>query len=509
MHLPNVRYKARGLWRGIPVVGGVVACAALLLCWGITPAAPGSVREPAVAGSWYPGDEETLRQRIDDMLVAAPHRPLGGEVVALVSPHAGYDFSGPTAAAAYRQIGGRSYEAVVVLAPSHKEYFKGASVFDRGAYRTPLGLVPVHEEIAAVIVSKGGDDIVAGISGHRDRIGWEPGEHSLEIQLPFLQRAVENLKIVPIVIGDCDLSACRRIADTIVQAIEGRNCLVVASTDLYHGPSREECRKSDGRTIEKIQAMDSNGLVRGLASGSCQACGGLPTAIAIQVAKKMGANRAEVLARTNSNEVIGKTTDYVVGYVAAAFLRPTGKSEGGLIPKEARHELLAIARESLEHAARGELPPELAVKHSALAAPGAAFVTLERGGRLRGCIGRLLPTEPLGLTVQKMARQAALNDHRFRPVRPDEVLRLHIEISVLTPFEAVTDLESVEVGKHGLFVQQGSNSGLLLPQVPVDFGWDRRTFLKQVCLKAGLPENAWMDESSRFWTFEAEVFGEE
>ncbi len=472
-------------------------------------AADGPVREEAVAGTWYPAGADSLRSVVDGLLADAPVRNLPGELVALVSPHAGFAFSGPTAAAGFRQIAGQAYEAVIVIAPSHREAFQGASVYVEGAYRTPLGAVPVAADLARALVDVGGRDIREGFAGHRSGRSGQPGEHALEAQLPFLQRAVKGLRIVPVVIGDCDPDACDRIADAIVSVIRAKRVLLVASTDLYHGYSQQECIASDLHTVNLIRSLNGRSMAREMERNRNRACGGWPTAVVMTAAEGLGANRAEVLAQTHSNAVTGQTEGWVVGYVSAAFLRSESEKGGGLISPAARAELLAIARESVTCAASGDAPPPLSSDAPELSAPGAAFVTLKKSGRLRGCIGHILPTGPLGATVQSMARAAALNDPRFEPVRPGEVDRLHLEISVMGPLEPVDDLDAILVGRHGLYVQKGGASGLLLPQVPVDFGWDRETFLAQVCQKAGLPAGAWRDEDTRFWSFEAEVFGEE
>ena len=468
------------------------------------------VRPEVLAGSWYPGEPEALGRQVDRFLDLAPPKEVRGEIVALIAPHAGYVYSGPTAAVAYRQVRGRSYDAVVVLAPSHRERFRGASVYARGSYRTPLGPVAVDEGLARAIVSEGGRDVHAGPEGHRVSPAGT-GEHSLEIQLPFLQRVLPGVPIVPIVVGAHDLDACRRIAEAIVSAAEGRHVLIVASSDLYHGYSRKACVDTDAQTLGLVRAMDEIGLHGSFEDGRCQACGDGPILIALMAARSLGADRAEILARTNSNDVTGESGGWVVGYSAVAFIAADGSESGqeSRVPEEACHELLRIARQSVERCTRGEAlsPPES--EHPALAESRGVFVTLTRDGRLRGCIGSLVAATPLGVGVQEMAKRAALRDPRFRPVRPEEVEKLHIEISVLTPLRPLDDVSKVEVGRHGLLIAQGNASGVLLPQVPVELGWDRRTFLEQVCRKAGLPTTAYLDDDVRLWTFEAQVFGEE
>jgi AmmeMemoRadiSam system protein A len=228
-------------------------------------------------------------------------------------------------------------------------------------------------------------------------------------------------------------------------------------------------------------------------------------------ARSLGADRAELLARTNSNDVTGESGGYVVGYGAVAFVAGEGgrSEDDARVPEDACQELLRIARRSVERCTAGEAPKSPESEHPALAEPRGVFVTLTRDGHLRGCIGSLVAAAPLGVGVQQMAKKAALQDPRFRPVRPEEVENLHIEISVLTPLRPLEDVSKVEVGRHGLLIAQGGASGVLLPQVPVELGWDRRTFLEQVCRKAGLPASAYLEDDIRLWSFEAQVFGEE
>ena len=468
--------------------------------------APQPVRESAVAGSWYPGDATALQRLIDNLLNAAPSADLKGRLIALVAPHAGYAYSGPTAAAAYRQVQGRKYDAVIVLAPSHRDYLEGASVYARGSYRTPLGAVPVDTELADAIIAGDKKGIQAGVAGHRT----EAGEHSLEIQLPFLQRTLPDLKIVPIIIGNHTLKSARRMADAIAHAAENRQVLIVASSDLYHGEDYDACVEISGNTLDDIQKLDAKSLARGLDKGRCQACGRGPILIAMMAAKQLGADRAQVLARTNSNDVTGKRGGYVVGYGAVALLASENNAdEKAQLPEDAKRELLEIARASLEHSAKGDPLPPLDIRCAELNETGAAFVTLKRKGRLRGCIGCLPPGQmPLGLTVQQMARSATLKDPRFRPVQPEELREIEIEISVLTPLQPLDNVEKIEIGRHGLWIRKGYASGVLLPQVPVEQGWDRQTYLERICLKAGLPTDAWKAPDTRLWTFEAIVFGE-
>jgi len=179
-----------------------------------------------------------------------------------------------------------------------------------------------------------------------------------------------------------------------------------------------------------------------------------------------------------------------------------------MLTEEQKSTLLSLARQSLAAATRGAPLPRPEIADSALARPCGAFVTLKVHGRLRGCIGLVEAIKPLYQSVIEMARSAALDDPRFPPVTPDELPGIHIEISVMSPLERVKDVQrEVEVGQHGLLIRKGFFSGLLLPQVPVEWNWDRDEFVQQTCLKAGLPPDAWR-EGAEIYRFSADVFGE-
>jgi AmmeMemoRadiSam system protein B len=272
---------------------------------------PQDIRRPAVAGSWYPGTAAELSKEIDSLLDRALPVDLPHDPIAVISPHAGYAYSGPTAAWSYLQLKGRKYDAVIVMGPSHQEWFDGVSVWDRGAYQTPIGLVPVDVELAKAI-EKADSDVHFTTKGHG-------GEHSLEIELPFLQRTVPNLKIVPIVMADRSLGTCQKLARAIKEAVGNRKVLLVASSDLYHGYSYDDCVTSDNETLERVEALDAEGLCKGLESGKYMACGGGPITVAIMAAKLMGATGAKILKQTNSNDVTGERGGYVVGYGAVAI----------------------------------------------------------------------------------------------------------------------------------------------------------------------------------------------
>lgn len=277
------------------------------------------IRKSVIAGTWYPGDPAVLRGEIRRYLDAASVKPVGGPVVGLVSPHAGYAYSGRIAAHGYRLVEGQRYDAVVIIGPSHRVLFHGASVWPSGGYATPLGVVPVDGELAGAIL--GADPAV-----NADRRP-HAAEHSVEIQLPFLQVALGSFAFVPIVMGTQDLRTCEVVADAVWKASKGRNVLVVGSSDLSHFHSYEQAKRLDGVVVDRVRKRDYRGLARELEDGSCEACGGGPVVTAMLFAEKAGARGVQVLHYANSGDVTGDRRQ-VVGYLSAAFYREKTGGEG-------------------------------------------------------------------------------------------------------------------------------------------------------------------------------------
>jgi AmmeMemoRadiSam system protein B/AmmeMemoRadiSam system protein A len=459
---------------------------------------PMEIREPAVAGAFYAGTEKTLRDDVERMLDAAEPPEISGRLVGLVSPHAGYMYSGQVAAHAYKLIRGSRFDAVIVIAPSHHAYFEGSSVYSRGPYRTPLGLVDVDRTLAEAIMNSDAS------------IDFRPEahlrEHSLEVQLPFLQIAVPDLKLVPIVIGDQSLQNCKRLAEAIVSKVKGKNVLLVASTDLSHFHSYEEAVRLDQIVIDHIERYDFEGLASDLRTRKCEACGGGPIITTMIAARDLGATKAVTLRYANSGDVTGDRSN-VVGYVAAALVEQAAVGTDLGLRHEEKVELLNIARQSIEAKVLGQSIPGFHTDSPLLQEKMGAFVTITKQGQLRGCIGHTRGIEPLYVTISKMAIAAATEDPRFPPLRPEEIDEVALEISVLTPFKKISNADEIEVGRDGLYIEKGYNHGLLLPQVATDYGWETEEFLEHTCRKAGLPTDAWR-AGADIYIFSAQVFNE-
>ena len=465
------------------------------------------IRRPAVAGSFYPADPATLARQVRELLNRASKEEIPGKIVALVSPHAGYLYSGQVAAQAFKLVEGADFETVIVVAPSHRVFFQGASVYDRGGFETPLGTVSVDKDLCRKIMAE--SEILRFLpQGHSQ-------EHSLEVQLPFLQGALGKFSLAPIVIGDQSFATCQKVGQAIARGAKGKNVLLVASTDLSHFHSYDRAVKIDQVLLEDIRAYDPEKLQQDLQEEKAEACGGGPVIAVMIASRELGANESRVLSYRNSGDVTGDRSG-VVGYAAAVFYRNPGAAEkagarkkAGIslgLQEEEKKALRRIALAAIEGKLKGVRSAPEEKLGSNLQEKRGAFVSLHKSGRLRGCIGQIVPTQPLQQTIADMAVAAAFDDPRFDPLTLREMKDLELEISVLTPMERLKNPDEIEIGRHGLYLKKGFCSGLLLPQVAVEYGWDRNTFLEETCRKAGLSRGAWKEKGTEIYIFSADIF---
>jgi AmmeMemoRadiSam system protein B/AmmeMemoRadiSam system protein A len=474
-------------------------------------------RPPGVAGSFYPADPKDLGRTVDDFLARVREPVVPGSLIALVSPHAGYPYSGPVAAYAYALLRGRKFSRVVVISPSHYDAFEFSSVYNGDAYSTPLGAIPVDKAFASQLVAAS-PLIKFSDHGHGEVQGrWE---HALEDELPFLQRVLGDFKLVPVVMGDQSYESSRALGVALARGIlkdprssNGEfDTLIVASSDLSHYHPYEEAGVLDHKTLAALEQWDYFNASKNFRQRVWEACGGGGIVAAMIAAERLGANRAVVLRYANSGDVTDDKSR-VVGYAAVALIKGTAantpKVNDFKLGTREKRELMNIARKSVETAvlerklyecSSGGLP--------ALAQDRGAFVTLRKKGELRGCIGYVEPRKPLCLTVRDVAALAALRDARFPPIAASELRDLEFEISVLSPLRRVTDWKQIRVGRDGLLVKKGEYEGLLLPEVATEEHWNRTTFLNQVCVKAGLARRCWQDAGTDVFLFTVEAFGQ-
>ena len=498
----------RGTWR----MGWITAPLLALLVMAPLPwvrgAASPKVRLAGVAGSFYPADPKALSATIDEMLARATPPPIIAPILAVVAPHAGYQYSGPVAAYTYAALKGRKFSRVVVIAPSHYEAFDFTSVYEGDAYATPLGTVQVDKAFARQLVkmsptmrlsSQGHDPTPAG------------AEHAIEVQLPWLQRVLGEFELVPIVMGDQSYENSRALGVALAKLIQGGDTLIVASSDLSHYHPYDEAVKIDHKTLNALEQWDYLSMSRNFGTRTWEACGGAPIVAAMIAAERMGANQAQVLKYANSGDTSGDRSR-VVGYSADVFVKAPNAKAAELpfsLNDSDKQELLTLARKSVEQAVGEKQQYEPGPSSSeALNQDRGAFVTLLESGELRGCIGYTSATKPLYLTVRDTATLAALRDPRFRPVSAQELPRLQYEISVLSPLRRVVDVQQIKVGQDGLLMKNDQYEGLLLPQVPVEQKWDRQKFLEETCAKAGMRATCWQNADTDIFMFTAVVFGE-
>ncbi len=470
---------------------------------------PGRIRPATVAGSWYPDDPDELTRMVDEMLAAVG--PVDGEPTGLIVPHAGYVFSGPVAAYGFKQLADGQYDVAVIIASDHQSPLSDPiSVWAEGGFETPLGVVPVDVELAQALVAAD-PRITDDTAAHE-------GEHPIEIELPFLQRVCPACSVVPVLMGSDDEETVRVLADALLTVLPGRRAVVIASSDLSHYPTYDDALVVDGATLAAIETGDPARVqetIDGLMAAdfpnlvTC-ACGEAPILVTMRVVQGLGADTVTVLRYANSGDVSGDHSQ-VVGYGAVMFWR----YEPPDLTEARREELLALARTTIEEYLETDRVPNYETDDPVLARRSGVFVTLKEGGdpstglraSLRGCIGHTQADQPLYQVVQQMAVAAATGDPRFPPLTTEELSNITVEISVLSPFRRVTDAEQIQVGTHGLMIFQDGRQGLLLPQVPVEQGWEREEFLENLCLKAGLPPDCWTDRPT-LYAFTAVVFGE-
>jgi len=468
----------------------------LSLCLCLSLARSQGIRKAVWAGKgkFYEKKAEILSKQIDQFLENVKKKPRPGEeILALIVPHAGYVYSGQTAAHAYRLIQGKDYESVIIIAPSHQYGFKGCSIYSRGGYETPLGIAEIDEPLAAEISKASGFKYIP--EAHKM-------EHSVEVQIPFIQKSLPQAKIVPIVMGYPTKKTITRLADALTEVLPGKKAMIIVSTDMSHFFPKKIANDTDSKTISLIQSFETSNLLKKLEKGENIMCGGGPVVTSLLYARERGEAKVEILHYTDSSQLGGESQ--VVGYLAAALYSKNPSPDFSLSPEE-KTELLRLARSAINQFIREKKIINYRTENPNFLAKKGAFVTLKRKGFLRGCIGYIEPVAPLYQTVIQTSVYAACRDQRFPPVSPEELDDLEIEISVLSPLKKIHDPSLIRVGKHGLVISKGNKKGLLLPQVPVENNWSRETFLQQGCLKAGLPPNTWKSGAD-IYIFEAIIF---
>ena len=481
----------------------------------------GGTRRYLTSGSWYPADAAQLRSQLEGYFAAARTTPAPGKIRALISPHAGYQYSGKCAAAAYRLLAGADIERVVLLGPSHHASFYGARTSAFDYFSTPLGSIPVDR--TAIRPWSGEPLIKTDDAAMQD-------EHSLENQLPFLQYALKGkaVRLVPVLIGGLQEADVPRLAKAIRRVVDERT-LVVASTDLTHYgaafgylPFERDIEKNlaalDRGFLEAVETLDDSAIWQYWQKTGITVCGVLPVAVLAAMFENQGC-RATLLDYYKSGDA---SRDYSlsVSYAALAVTAPEpafgagnvhAATASGLSAAE-KKTLLAIARDTVEAHVRSGKRPEIDEKKYALSAnlkkTLGVFVTLRERGDLRGCIGYIVGVKELYLATGDNAVAAASEDPRFTPVQPGELGKIEIEVSTLTPLQKIADYRRIRLKTDGVVIRKGGYQAVFLPQVAEETGWNLDQFLSQLCLKAGLGAGDYRQPGMEFFVFQAEYFSE-
>lgn len=452
---------------------------------------------PVVAGQYYPASPTELRETVDRLLddVSRQREPIQSHIVGLIAPHAAYEYSGKIAAHAYSQIRNKGYRTVIVMGVAHNLTFNGVATIPKGRWETPIGSVSIDSDATSVLMST---QIVTSVPAAFK------SDHTIETQVPFLQRSLQDFKIVPLLIGKLNDRQELALTDAILRIIEAspRNVLVIASTDLSHYLPDDVANIKDMTAITSIKDMNLEKLVEDLQNKSCEMCSAQAVTTLMRVAQQMSA-KSKILARGNLGDVTHRRQS-VVGYMSAAFFVPENVF---LLNKQQKKELLALARRSLKDYVNLGIKPDAAVQDSRFNEKTGVFITLKRGEVMRGCRGTTKPVTSLASGVIDMTASSA-RDPRFQPVQQSELGDIKIEISILGSLKKIDSINEIEVGKHGIYLCVDEACAVYLPQIATENNWDREELLRQVSRKAGLPPESWKHHDAQIFIFTAQVFSE-
>ncbi len=461
----------------------------------------GTDRQPVAAGRFYAAGKTELTKDISGLFRDCIKTSLPGRVRALVSPHAGYIFSGKTAAAALSTVPRDvKFSNIFIIGSSHVMSFEGASVYYTGDFLTPLGKASVNRDIANRLVA---DNRVFSfpVTAHEK-------EHSIEVQVPLLQYYFNDMpQIVPIIIGTSDKNIVRKIASALQPWFTEENLFIISS-DFSHYPSYTDAVSADRASARALisgdpdiflDALENNERkdYKGLATSMCGWTSGLMLLYLTEGKRNL---EYRLVDYSNSGDSPYGSKSEVVGYNAIAVFEKNGAGPGKTAGEEMaftdeeRAMLFSIARSAIETRLAGKAEKQVSAGSvpSKLMEPYGAFVTLRIKGVLRGCIGRFISSEPLYKVVRESALSSAFGDPRFLPLDSNEYPDTDIEITVLGPLRKVSDISEIILGKHGIFIKKDSRSGTMLPQVATENGWTVEEFLGYTSRdKAGIGWDGW------------------
>jgi len=466
-------------------------------------------RKPCVAGRFYPSNPSELKNELADFFAKAKPKT-EGNVLAIVTPHAGYVYSGQVAASAFNQIdANKKYERIFIIGSSHRAHFEGASIYNIGNYTSPLGTAKVDVQLAKKLIA---ENRVFTFNKDADLY-----EHSLEVQLPFLQYKMKtDFKIVPIILGTQSKTTIAKISEALKPYFNDKNLFIISS-DFSHYPSYKNAVAVDKATADAIVLNSPEAFLDAIEKNDEKQIPNLQTSICgwtsmltiLNITQDLPGIKIIPVEYKNSGDVSIGDKSQVVGYWAMAITQNSGSENGFNLSDEDKKTLLRIARHTIDKYINQGIVPEIDASgfSETLKTPAGAFVTLHENGDLRGCIGTFSPTKPLYLVVQEMAISASTKDYRFSKVTSSEIKKIDIEISVLTPMKKINSISEIKLGKHGIYIKKGMNGGTFLPQVATETGWSLDEFLGHCSRdKAGIGWDGWKDAD--IFIYEALVFEE-
>jgi len=462
------------------------------------------LQKPNVQGSFYPASRKALQDMVDDFIDKPQPEPIEGDVVAIIVPHAGYEYSGWVAGYAFKAVKDKPFNTAIIIAPSHRYSFDGLSVLAKDSYLTPLGKVAIDKKITDKLLQ-----FDKRINYHAKAFS---AEHAAEVEIPFVQTALKGCKIVVIITGTHSYDTAILLREALSSLLKERDdVLLIASSDMSHHHLDSNARLIDGGTLSIIEKLDPDMLFLRLSSGESELCGRTGVVGVMMAARELGADKVKILRYATSADVTGDNRA-VVGYSAIALYRSSAKKENDMIElltASQKKRLLQIARRTLKSYIEKREVPEIEENDPTLNQEMGAFISLYKNGQLRGCIGNMVGKGPLYKTVQDMAIAAATEDPRFSPVAENKLKNIDIEISVLSQMEKIDDPEKIVMGRHGVMVQSGFRSGVYLPQVATEAGWNREEFMDSLCLhKAGIAADSWKSGECDIYIFTAEAFSD-
>lgn len=460
-------------------------------------------RKAQYSGKFYDADPTALIHTLNKYFSLAKPASVPN-VLAIVSPHAGYVFSGQTAASAFNQINtDKTYDNIFFIAPSHHFYGNGIALFNGGNYETPLGELPVNFELQTKLLQEYPELFYEHSEAHYK-------EHSLEVQLPFVQYRIKHYEhIVPLIVTTHNIEQIRKIAQVLQPYFNEQNLFVI-STDWSHYPCHDDALMVDKETIDAVISKDIDKLLSLLDDTDdidnlhTRMCGS-NAVILLMLLAQSNEYQFHLIEYTNSSYSPYGDTDRVVGYAAIAVSKSNEQSF--YFSENEKNELLIISRQTLENYLKNGDIPSFETNFENLKKNYGAFVSLYHKEQLRGCLGKFTSNKPLYQTVQELTIASATKDFRFNPIEIDELADVKIEISVLSQLKKISDISEIILGKHGIYIKKGYHSGTFLPQVATKTGWSVEEFLGHCARdKAGIGWNGWKD--AEVFVYEALIIKE-